>query len=135
MEIKIENLIIEKKPLKEKDKYDKEKIIFFGYENKPSWNAETKKYDKQEKKFLKFSLKCSQYNEALQQTIMSLSIGNQINVRGEFFGGNELGVGNYGLFVKNFYAEITPSNIQIISQSNNQQTQEEENIEDDTIPF
>jgi hypothetical protein len=135
MEVKIENLTIEKKPLKEKDKYDKEKIIFFGYENKPSWNAETKKYDKQEKKFLKFSLKCSQYNEALQQTIMSLSIGNQINVRGEFFGGNELGVGNYGLFVKNFYAEITPSNIQIISQSNNQQTQEEQNIEDDTIPF
>jgi hypothetical protein len=28
-------------------KYNKEKIIFFGYENKPSWNAETKKYDKQ----------------------------------------------------------------------------------------
>jgi hypothetical protein len=135
MEVKIENLTIEKKPLKEKDKYDKEKITFFGYENKPSWNAETKKYDKQEKKFLKFSLKCNQYNESLQQTTMSLSIGNQINVGGELFGGNELGVGNYGLFVKNFYAEITPSDIQIISQSNNQQTQEEEIIQDDEIPF
>ena len=133
--ITINELIIEKKPLKEKDKYGKEKITFFGYENRPSWNAETKKYDKQEKKFLKFSLKCNQYNESLQQAIMSLSIGNQINVVGELFGGNELGVGNYGLFVKNFYAEITPSDIQIISQPNNEQKQEEEIIQDDEVPF
>lgn len=129
--ITINELIIERKPLKETgtSKVGNEYTVikFFG--------SETEKYkDVEKKSYFSFSIMPSQYNEEIQKKIMSLSVGDKINVVGKQVGGREISVSSKGLTLNGFYASITPTNIQVISKVNTT-APKEEIVQDDEIPF
>ena len=133
--ITINELIIEKKPLKETNQYGKQEIIFFGSEIKMVYDNSSKKYDKQEKKYYKFVLLgSSQYTQEIENKIMSLHIGTCVNIMGEVWGAKEISKDNNGCSVVKGFMVIKPTKIQTVSEVK-EPAPKEEIVQDDEIPF